>query len=116
MTEPSGYFQYHCKYFNSPRNCPKWVWINNAACQVCIADGFDDEPLPAATRTASRDFLAPHVNNGILQYAHMEVAVSEQGEEGLVMRSKTLRSPPPPAIPVTTMMPRGGGALVASTL
>ncbi|KAM3504837.1 hypothetical protein MY10362_003310 [Beauveria mimosiformis] len=122
MTETgSGFFKYHCKYFTL-QNCPEWVFINNSACAKCLttltvfaslkARGREDEPSPAAAWAASRDVMAPHVNDGILQYAHMDIAVSEHGEESLIMRSKALR--PPPAIPVTTMMP-GGGTLLATT-
>lgn len=56
--------------------------------------------------------MAPYVKNGVLQYAHMEVTVSEQGEESLIIRSKAVR--PPPAMPVTTMMPRGGSIMASA--
>ncbi|PMB71729.1 hypothetical protein BM221_001825 [Beauveria bassiana] len=101
MTSPgSGFYKYHCRYFNV-HNCPEW------------AKGRENELSPAAAWAASRDFMAPHINDGILQYAHMDIAVSEQGEESFIMRSETLH-PPPPAIPVTTMMP-GGKTLLATT-
>ncbi|KAK8142010.1 hypothetical protein G3M48_009487 [Beauveria asiatica] len=113
MTTPGGgFYKYHCRYFTTD-DCPYWVFINNSTCARCLARGREDELPPAAAWTASRDVMAPHVNDGILQYAHMDIAVSEQGEESLVMRSETLR-PPPPAIPVTTMMP-GGKTLLATT-
>lgn len=76
------------------------------------AIGRDDEPYPASSWAVSRDIMAPHVTNGILHYAHMEVAVSDQGEESLIIRSKTLR--PPPAMPVTTMMPRGNSIMASA--
>ncbi|KAM3454073.1 hypothetical protein MY3296_003341 [Beauveria thailandica] len=114
MTTPgNGFYKYHCRYFTTD-DCPSWVFVNNATCPICLARGREDELPPAAAWTASRDVMAPHVNDGILQYAHMDIAVSEQGEESLIMRSETLRRPPPPAIPVTTMMP-GGKTLLATT-
>ncbi|KAM3533459.1 hypothetical protein MY4038_003245 [Beauveria bassiana] len=113
MTSPgSGFYKYHCRYFNV-HNCPEWVWVNNATCPTCLAKGRENELSPAAAWAASRDFMAPHINDGILQYAHMDIAVSEHGEESFIMRSETLH-PPPPAIPVTTMMP-GGKTLLATT-
>ncbi|XWX01830.1 hypothetical protein V2A60_009859 [Cordyceps javanica] len=56
--------------------------------------------------------MAPHVNNGVLQYARMEIVVSDQGEESLIFRAKALR--PPPAMPVTTMMPRGSSLMASA--
>lgn len=79
------------------------------------ANGRDDETYPTAAWAAwaaSRDIMAPYVKNGVLQYAHMEVAVSEQGEESLIVRSKVLR--PPPALPVTTVMPRGSSIMASA--
>ncbi|KAJ3482187.1 hypothetical protein NLG97_g7637 [Lecanicillium saksenae] len=109
MSSPGGgFYKYRCKYFLS-HDCKNWVWVSDTPCSTCMAIGRDEESLPAAAWSVSRDILAPHVNNGILQYAYMKVTVSEQGEEGLIMRSKFQRAPP--AIPVTTMMPRGGSIL-----
>ncbi|OAA63073.1 hypothetical protein ISF_04949 [Cordyceps fumosorosea ARSEF 2679] len=112
MSSPGGgFYKYRCKYFFT-FECKNWVWVNDTPCSTCLAMGRDDEPYPASTLAAPRDIMAPHVNNGVLQYAHMEVAVSDQGEESLIFfRSKALR--PPPAMPVTTMMPRAG-TLMAS--
>ncbi|OAR05846.1 hypothetical protein LLEC1_07537 [Akanthomyces lecanii] len=138
MSSPGGgFYKYRCKYFLS-HDCKNWVWVNDTPCSTCLvsgllffscpffsivliaassrkANGRDDEKYPTAAWAAwaaSRDIMAPFVSNGILQYAHMEVAVSEQGEESLIVRSKALR--PPPAVPVTTMMPRGGSIMASA--
>ncbi|KAJ6782439.1 hypothetical protein PWT90_07996 [Aphanocladium album] len=109
MSSPGGgFYKYRCKYFLS-HDCKNWVWVIDTPCSTCLAIGRDEESLRTTTWTVSRDILAPYVNNGILQYTFMEVTVSEQGEESLILRSKAQR--PPPTIPVTTLMPRGGSIL-----
>ncbi|KAJ4155171.1 hypothetical protein LMH87_000428 [Akanthomyces muscarius] len=112
MSSPGGgFYKYRCKYFLS-HDCKNWVWVNDTPCSTCLANGRDEETYPTAAWAASRDIMAPYVKNGVLQYAHMEVTVSEQGEESLIIRSKAVR--PPPAMPVTTMMPRGGSIMASA--
>ncbi|CAH0034977.1 unnamed protein product [Clonostachys rhizophaga] len=35
-----GFYKYRCKYFYS-HNCTNWVWVNNAPCASCLAEGRD---------------------------------------------------------------------------
>ncbi|KAK3933646.1 hypothetical protein QBC46DRAFT_107294 [Diplogelasinospora grovesii] len=36
-----GFYKYRCKYYFYTHNCPNWVWVNNAPCASCLADGRD---------------------------------------------------------------------------
>ncbi|KUJ09876.1 uncharacterized protein LY89DRAFT_689786 [Mollisia scopiformis] len=45
MSGSGGYYKYRYKFWLT-YNCPKWVWVNNAPCAHCLADGRDDELPP----------------------------------------------------------------------
>ncbi|KAF8862763.1 hypothetical protein BDZ45DRAFT_798940 [Acephala macrosclerotiorum] len=45
MSGSGGYYKYRCKYWLT-YNCPHWVWVNNAPCAHCLADGRDDSDMP----------------------------------------------------------------------
>ncbi|KAK3371242.1 hypothetical protein B0T24DRAFT_628211, partial [Lasiosphaeria ovina] len=38
MSGSGGFYKYRCKYFLS-NNCQNWVWVNYAACAVCLTEG-----------------------------------------------------------------------------
>ncbi|KAG5929830.1 hypothetical protein E4U42_004350 [Claviceps africana] len=98
----TGFYKYRCKYFYT-HNCQNWVWVNNAPCATCLAEGRDDETAPGPVSMLSRDISVPCVQNGILQYALMEfVAPAEPGDRW-TLQDKAAR--PPPAVPVTSGMP-----------
>ncbi|KAF7553148.1 hypothetical protein G7046_g7180 [Stylonectria norvegica] len=102
MSGAGGFYKYRCKYFYT-HNCPNWVWINNAPCASCLADGRDSEETLAPSWGIPRDIVVPRVLDGILQYTLMElIAPSEPGYEW-TLRDKERR--PPPSIPVTSAMP-----------
>ncbi|PSS22034.1 hypothetical protein M430DRAFT_40825 [Amorphotheca resinae ATCC 22711] len=42
MSGTGGYYKYRCKYWLT-YNCPNWVWVNNASCAHCLAEGRDSE-------------------------------------------------------------------------
>ncbi|OAQ73224.2 hypothetical protein VFPPC_00992 [Pochonia chlamydosporia 170] len=136
-----GFYKYHCKYFYT-HNCQNWVWVNNAPCATCMAEGRDDEKAPASGWMMSRDIAVPCVQNGILQYTMMELVAPTVAGEHWSLRDKTARSHPvasvtsamagpagtissdpwtirdkttrpPPAVPVTSAMPEASG-LVSS--
>ncbi|CCT71470.1 uncharacterized protein FFUJ_08452 [Fusarium fujikuroi IMI 58289] len=102
MSGAGGFYKYRCKYFYT-HNCPNWVWVNNAPCASCLADGRDNEEPSLPSWGLSRDIVIPQVLDGILQYTLMElVAPSEPGDDW-TLRDKASR--PPPSIPVTSTMP-----------
>ncbi|KAM6504874.1 hypothetical protein FSOLCH5_014792 [Fusarium solani] len=102
MSGAGGFYKYRCKYFYT-HNCPNWVWVNNAPCASCLADGRDNEEPHLPSWGLPRDIVVPQVLDGILQYTLMElVAPSEPGDDW-TLRDKGNR--PPPSIPVTSAMP-----------
>ncbi|KAL4727573.1 hypothetical protein ACLX1H_004256 [Fusarium chlamydosporum] len=108
MSGAGGFYKYRCKYFYT-HNCPNWVWVNNAPCASCLADGRDNGESALPTWGLPRDIVVPQVLDGILQYTLMElVAPSEPGDDW-TLRDKTSRPPPP--IPVTSAMPGITGIL-----
>jgi hypothetical protein len=45
MSGSGGFYKYRCRYFLT-HNCPNWVWVHNAPCANCLAEGRDDEFQP----------------------------------------------------------------------
>ncbi|KAG5976238.1 hypothetical protein E4U56_002193 [Claviceps arundinis] len=97
-----GFYKYRCKYFYT-HDCQNWVWMNNAPCATCLAEGRDDEMAPIPVSMINRDISVPYVHDGVLQYALMEVAVSAEPSDYWTVTDMAAR--PPPAIPVMSAMP-----------
>ncbi|KFG79402.1 hypothetical protein MANI_009661 [Metarhizium anisopliae] len=136
-----GFYKYRCKYFYT-HNCQNWVWVNKAPCATCMAEGRDDEKAPTSGWMMSRDIAVPRVQDGVLQYAMMELVAPTVPGEDWHLRDKVARihpadsvnngisaaagntsteswtigdkaARPPPAVPVTSAMPEALG-LVSS--
>ncbi|KHO01837.1 uncharacterized protein MAM_00838 [Metarhizium album ARSEF 1941] len=124
-----GFYKYRCKYFYT-HNCQNW------------AEGRDDETAPTSGWMMSRDIAVPCVQDGVLQYALMELVAPAVAGEEWYLGDKTSRidpagpandaisapagntstenwtirdkaARPPPAVPVTSAMPEVPG-LVSS--
>ncbi|OAA46329.1 hypothetical protein NOR_03082 [Metarhizium rileyi] len=85
-----GFYKYRCKYFYT-HNCQNWVWINNAPCATCMAEGRDDEEFPVPGWVMSRDIAVPRVQDGVLQYAMMELVAPSVAGDYWHLRDKTDR-------------------------
>ncbi|KAG6037567.1 hypothetical protein E4U41_004901 [Claviceps citrina] len=97
-----GFYKYRCKYFLT-HECQNWVWVNNAPCATCMAQGRDDqEEAPGSVSLMSRDISVPCVQDGILQYTLMEFVAPTEPGENWTLRDKTARAPP--AVPFTSTM------------
>ncbi|CAI6097037.1 hypothetical protein V2G26_016005 [Clonostachys chloroleuca] len=107
MSGSGGFYKYRCKYFYS-HNCTNWVWVNNAPCASCLAEGRDEEHKQSSSWPLSRDIVAPRVRDGILQYMLMELVAPTEPGHNWTLQDKA--QPAPPAVPVTTSVsePVGG--------
>ncbi|KAL3421454.1 hypothetical protein PVAG01_07899 [Phlyctema vagabunda] len=99
MSGSGGYYKYRCKYWLT-FNCPHWVWVNNAPCAHCLADGRDSDLNIKSTSTrVSRDIYVPHIKNGTFQYTLMEIIAASDFDSGWLVKDKPLSSS---AFPTTT--------------
>ncbi|KAB8294113.1 hypothetical protein EYC80_009563 [Monilinia laxa] len=80
-----GYYKYRCKYWLT-YNCPHWVWVNNAPCAHCLADGRDDEHIPASQFKMSREVCVPQFEDGYLYYKLMEIVALSDFDYGWVVK------------------------------
>lgn len=95
MSGSGGYYKYRCKYWMT-YNCPHWVWVNNAPCAHCLADGRDSDAaiMPGPFRI-SREVYVPQLENGSLHYALMEIIAASDFDSGWAV--KDLPTQPFPA-------------------
>ncbi|KAG4032910.1 hypothetical protein MFRU_006g03680 [Monilinia fructicola] len=91
-----GYYKYRCKYWLT-YNCPHWVWVNNAPCAYCLADGRDDEHIPTSQFKMSREICVPKFEDGNLYYTLMEIVASSDFDYGWVVKE-----PPSADFPTST--------------
>jgi len=99
MSGSGGYYKYRCKYFYT-FNCPHWVWVNNAPCAHCLADGREADiaiTQGMGSFRLPREVSVPHFENGSLRYIIMDIAEACEMQSGGIM--KTL---PVPAFPTST--------------
>ncbi|KAG6247296.1 hypothetical protein E4U24_003236 [Claviceps purpurea] len=92
-----GFYKYRCKYFYT-HDCQNWVWMNNAPCATCLAEGRDDEMSSVPVSMINRDISVPCVHDGVLQYTLMEAAAPAEPSDYWAVTDTAAR--PPPAIPV----------------
>ncbi|VUC22810.1 unnamed protein product [Clonostachys rosea] len=109
MSGSGGFYKYRCKYFYS-HNCTNWVWVNNAPCASCLAEGRDEEHKPSPSWPLSRDIVAPRVRDGILQYMLMELVAPTEPGHNWTLQDKA--KPAPPAVPVTSSVSEPAGTAV----
>jgi len=95
MSGSGGYYKYRCKYWLT-YNCPHWVWVNNAPCAHCLADGRDSDVavMPGPFRI-SREVYVPQLENGSLHYTIMEIIAASDFDSGWAV--KDLPTQPFPA-------------------
>jgi len=86
MSGSGGYYKYRCKYWMI-YNCPHWVWVNNAACPHCLADGRDEETTMAPPFRISREIYVPQLENGSLQYIIMEIIATSDFDNGWAVKT-----------------------------
>jgi len=99
MSGSGGYYKYRCKYWLT-YNCPYWVWVNNAPCAHCLAEGRDsDMAMISGPLRLSREIYVPQFENGFLHYTIMEIIAASDADSGWVV--KNLPSQP---IPNTTRL------------
>jgi len=89
-----GYYKYRCKYWLS-HNCPHWVWVNNAPCAHCLADGRDSDNVvvPPPFRI-SREVYVPQLENGWLHYTVMEIIAASDADSGWAVKDLSTQSFP----------------------
>jgi len=88
MSGSGGYYKYRCKYFFT-HNCPHWVWVHNAPCAHCLADGRDSDVavMPGPFRL-SREIFVPQLENGALQYIIMEIIATSDADSGWAVKAQ----------------------------
>jgi len=97
MSGSGGYYKYRCKYWLT-YNCPHWVWVNNAPCAHCLADGRDEETVMPPTFRISREIYVPQFENGSLNYIMMGIIAASDFDSGWAVKTA-----PQQTIPVTTV-------------
>ncbi|KAH8601440.1 hypothetical protein B0O99DRAFT_681459 [Bisporella sp. PMI_857] len=81
-----GYYKYRCKYWLT-FNCPNWVWVNNAPCAHCLADGRDSEgALISVPFRISREVYVPQLEHGFLNYILMEIVANSEMDSGWIVK------------------------------
>ncbi|KAK0120078.1 hypothetical protein ONS95_011491 [Cadophora gregata] len=98
MSGSGGYYKYRCKYWLT-YNCPHWVWVNNAPCAHCLADGRDSEMAEmSAPFRLSREVFVPQFEDGMLLYTVMEIVAGSDWDSGWAVKE----TPAEPAFPSVT--------------
>jgi len=86
MSGSGGYYKYRCKYWLT-YNCPNWVWVNNAPCAHCLADGRDSETaMMSSPFRISREVYVPQIENGSLHYIIMEIVAASDTDSGWAVK------------------------------
>jgi len=97
MSGSGGYYKYRCKYWLT-FNCPHWVWVNNAPCAHCLADGRDsDIVVKSKPSKASLEIYVPQIENGAFQYTLTEIIAASEFDYGWLVKDK-----PVPSFPTST--------------
>jgi len=97
MSGSGGYYKYRCKYWLT-YNCPHWVWVNNAPCAHCLADGRDSDSAMIPPFRISREIYVPQLENGFLHYIMMEIVAASDVDSGWA-----IKIPPAPTFPTSTV-------------
>jgi len=97
MSGSGGYYKYRCKYWLT-YNCPHWVWVNNAPCAHCLADGRDSDAAMIPQFRISREIYVPQLANGALHYIMMEIVAASDADSGWAVKVA-----PTPAFPTSTV-------------
>lgn len=96
MSGSGGYYKYRCKYWLT-HDCPHWVWVNNAPCAHCLADGRDsDVAVMSGPFRISREVYVPQLENGSLHYTIMEIIAASDFDSGWAV--KDLPTQPYPTV------------------
>ncbi|KAG9240799.1 hypothetical protein BJ878DRAFT_268660 [Calycina marina] len=103
MSGSGGYYKYRCKYWMT-YNCPNWVWVNNAPCAHCLADGREMETSAVAPFRSPREVCVPQFEKGLLYYVVMELSADGKIDGGWRLKSQ----PKDGAPPISTTMPITG--------
>lgn len=86
MSGSGGYYKYRCKYWLT-YNCGNWVWVNNAPCANCLAEGRDSDIMMAASPfRISREVYVPQFENGFLHYTIMEIIAASESDSGWAVK------------------------------
>jgi len=94
MSGSGGYYKYRCKYWLT-HNCAHWVWVNNAPCAHCLAEGRDaQEELESHSFRSTREVFVPQFENGFLQYAIMEIIAVSEMDSGWAVKWASLDPTP----------------------
>jgi len=106
MSGSGGYYKYRCKYWLT-HDCPHWVWVNNAPCAHCLADGRDSDAVMPGPFRISREVYVPQLENGSLHYTVMEIIAASDFDSGWVVKPLPPQSYPtasgPSAVNMTVM-------------
>jgi len=106
MSGSGGYYKYRCKYWLT-YNCPHWVWVNNAPCAHCLADGRDLEmTMMSGPFRISREVYVPQLENGTLHYTVKEIVAANDADSGWAvkdMATEPFLTAVPPAVSFTAM-------------
>jgi len=97
MSGSGGYYKYRCKYWLT-YNCPHWVWVNNAPCAHCLADGRDSDIAMIHPFRLSREIFVPQLENGTLHYIIMEIVAASDADSGWAVKV-----PQPQTFPTSTV-------------
>jgi len=91
MSGSGGYYKYRCKYWLT-YNCPNWVWVNNAPCAHCLADGRDsDTAIVSSPFRISREVYVPQIENGSLHYIIMEIVAASDTDSGWAVKDMPIQ-------------------------
>jgi len=102
-----GYYKYRCKYWLT-HDCPHWVWVNNAPCAHCLADGRDsDVGMMQGPFRISREVYVPQLENGSFHYTIMDIIAASDFDSGWTVKDLSQQQYPtasgPSAVNMTVM-------------
>ncbi|KAK0634659.1 hypothetical protein B0T17DRAFT_611630 [Bombardia bombarda] len=81
-----GYYKYRCKYFYT-YDCTEWVYVNGAACAVCLAEGreaMESEVAWAPAPGEPKPIQVPTVRDGELHWHEMEYVQNVESGGSLI--------------------------------
>ncbi|KAG0651503.1 hypothetical protein D0Z07_1895 [Hyphodiscus hymeniophilus] len=109
MSGSGGYYKYRCKYWLT-YNCPNWVWVNNAPCAHCLAEGRDsDTTMASSPFRISHEVFVPQIENGSLHYIIMEIVAASDTDCGWAVKERPVQLFPTATEPsVVSLKPADG--------
>ncbi|RDW72122.1 hypothetical protein BP5796_08156 [Coleophoma crateriformis] len=95
MSGSGGYYKYRCKYWLT-FNCPHWVWVNNAPCAHCLADGRESDVSVISTASihVARDICVPQIEHGTFHYALKEIVCAGDCDTRWLIEGSSLNAFP----------------------